>query len=44
VKEVVPSGICVDGRIYDMSGRNLSTVPQHGVYIRGNEKFMSKEN
>lgn len=44
VKEVMPSGICVDDRIYDMGGRNLSAVPQHGVYIRGNEKFMSKEN
>ena len=43
VKDITPSGACSTDKIYDMGGRRLYAVPEHGAYIRGNEKFLCKE-
>lgn len=43
VKGITPSGACSADKIYDMGGRRLYAVPEHGAYIRGNEKFLCKE-
>ena len=43
VKDIKSAGICNAGNIYDMGGRRLSAVPEHGAYIRGNEKFLCTE-
>ena len=43
VKDIKSAGICNAGNIYDMGGRRLYAVPEHGAYIRGNEKFLCTE-
>lgn len=43
VKDIKSAGICNAGNIYDMCGRRLYAVPEHGAYIRGNEKFLCTE-
>ena len=43
VKDIKSAGICNAGNIYDMGGRLLYAVPEHGAYIRGNEMFLCTE-
>lgn len=43
MQDITSSDACMASEIYDMGGRRLSVVPEHGVYIRGNEKLMCKE-
>ena len=43
IKAIKSAGICNAGNIYDMGGRRLYAVPEHGAYIRGNEKFLCTE-
>ncbi|MEE0869854.1 MAG: glycosyl hydrolase 53 family protein [Bacteroidaceae bacterium] len=43
VKDIKSAVICNAGNIYDMGGRRLYAVPEHGAYIRGNEKCLCTE-